>query len=62
MATSKIVKPNNEAPDDLEKEVAGVRISFHNVEISIKIFRQYPNHLNYQKRTKFLVNLVIHKV
>ena len=25
MATSKIIKPNNEAPDDLEKEIAGVR-------------------------------------
>ena len=27
MATSKIIKPNNEAPDELEKEIAGVRIS-----------------------------------
>lgn len=25
MATSKIIKPNNEAPDELEKEIAGVR-------------------------------------
>ena len=33
MATSKIIKPNNEAPDDLEKEIAGVRISVGNTRI-----------------------------
>jgi hypothetical protein len=33
MAASKIIKPNNEAPDDLEKEVAGVRILVDSIEI-----------------------------
>jgi hypothetical protein len=39
MATSKIVKPNNEAPDELEKEIAGVRISDDNIQIKLKILR-----------------------
>jgi hypothetical protein len=38
MATPKIVKPNNEAPDDLEKEVAAVRIELTTLEFNQNSF------------------------